>query len=251
MAEWEQIARKHFEEQKKKIPSDWFLDNDKLEQLRGAGTAQEGRLIDLQAAKKSGILESNEINITENYTARELLGHLRQGTLSAERIATAYCKRAAVAQQLPLTLSPATKNSPIDIIQDSLHVDGHFASVGYVAFLKQDRPKGNAALVKLLLDAGAVLYCKTNIPQTMMTCDSENNIFGRTLNPHNTRLTAGGSSGGEGALVAFRGSPLGIGSDLAGSVRIPAFCCGVYGFKPTVDRIPFAGQSLSPWPMIP
>lgn len=100
MAEWEQIARKHFEEQKKKIPSDWVLDNAKLEQLRGAGTAQEGRLIDLQAAKKSGILDSNEMNITENYTARELLRHLRQGTLSAERVVTAYCKRAAVAQQL-------------------------------------------------------------------------------------------------------------------------------------------------------
>lgn len=100
MAEWEQIARSHFEEQQKKIPSDWLLDNDKLEQLRGAGTAKEGRLIDLQAAKKSGILDSNEENITENYTARELLRHLRQGTLSAERVVTAYCKRAAVAQQL-------------------------------------------------------------------------------------------------------------------------------------------------------
>ncbi|KAK0371726.1 hypothetical protein CLIM01_10932 [Colletotrichum limetticola] len=273
MAEWEQIARKHFEEQKKKIPSDWLLDNDKLEQLRGAGTAQEGLLLDLQAAKKSGILDSNEMKITENYTARELLGHLRQGTLSAERVVTAYCKRAAVAQQLTSCLTEIFFEEGIErarwldrqlretgkvvgplhglpiSLKDSLHVDGHFASVGYVAFLKQDRPKGNAALVKLILDAGAVLYCKTNIPQTMMTCDSENNIFGRTLNPHNTRLTAGGSSGGEGALVAFRGSPLGIGSDLAGSVRIPAFCCGVYGFKPTVDRIPFAGQSLSPWPM--
>ncbi|KXH28971.1 hypothetical protein CSIM01_02040 [Colletotrichum simmondsii] len=273
MAEWEQIARKHFEEQKKKIPSDWVLDNDKLEQLRGAGTAKEGRLIDLQAAKNSGILDSNEMNITENYTARELVRHLRQGTLSAEKVVTAYCKRAAVAQQLTSCLTEIFFEDGIErarwldkqlretgkvvgqlhglpiSLKDSLHVDGHFASVGYIAFLKQDRPKGNAALVKLLLDAGAVLYCKTNIPQTMMTCDSENNIFGRTLNPHNTKLTAGGSSGGEGALVAFRGSPLGIGSDLAGSVRIPAFCCGVYGFKPTVDRIPFAGQSLSPWPM--
>jgi amidase len=62
------------------------------------------------------------------------------------------------------------------------------------------------------------------------------------LNPHNTHLTAGGSSGGEGALVAFRGSILGVGTDIAGSIRIPALCCGVYGFKPTVDRIPWGGQ---------
>lgn len=74
------------------------------------------------------------------------------------------------------------------------------------------------------------------------TADSDNNIFGRTLNPHNTSLTAGGSSGGEGALVALRGSLLGVGTDVAGSIRIPSLCCGVYGFKPTADRIPFGGQ---------
>lgn len=119
----------------------------------------------------------------------------------------------------------------------------------------------------MLLELGAVLYVKTNIPQTMMvsltdrtsqstsppkmsirnnkstqTADSENNIFGRTLNPHNTSLTAGGSSGGEGALVAFRGSILGVGTDVAGSIRIPSLCCGVYGFKPTTARVPFGGQ---------
>ncbi|KAK1635711.1 amidase signature domain-containing protein [Colletotrichum phormii] len=273
MADWEQIAREHRKEQKEKIPSAWLLDNDKLDQLRGAGTTEEGRLIGLQAAKNSGILDSREIDITENYTARELVRYLRLGALSAEKVATAYCKRAAVAQQLTFYLTEIFFEDGIErarwldqqlretgkvlvplhglpiSLKDSFHVDGHSATVGYVEFVKQAPPKGNAALVKLLLDAGAVLYCKTNIPQTMMTCDSENNIFGRTLNPHNTKLTAGGSSGGEGALVAFRGSPLGIGSDLAGSARIPAFCCGLYGFKVTVDRVPFSGQSLSPWPI--
>lgn len=74
------------------------------------------------------------------------------------------------------------------------------------------------------------------------TGDSDNNIFGRTLNPHKTSLTAGGSTGGEGALIAFRGSILGVGTDIAGSIRIPALCCGVYGFKPTTFRVPFSGQ---------
>jgi amidase len=63
------------------------------------------------------------------------------------------------------------------------------------------------------------------------------------LNPRNTSVTAGGSSGGEGALVAFRGAILGVGTDIAGSIRIPALCCGTYGFKPTADRIPFGGQT--------
>jgi len=76
-----------------------------------------------------------------------------------------------------------------------------------------------------------------------MTADSENNVFGRTLNPQNTSLTAGGSSGGEGSLVAFRGSILGIGTDIAGSIRIPALCCGIYGFKPSANRVPYGGQA--------
>lgn len=90
-------------------------------------------------------------------------------------------------------------------------------------------------------------YCLILVVQTLteqQTADSDNNIFGRTLNPSNTALTAGGSSGGEGAIVAFRGSPLGIGTDVAGSIRIPASCCGTYGFKPTVNRIPFGGQAI-------
>lgn len=93
------------------------------------------------------------------------------------------------------------------------------------------------------------------------TADSHNNVFGRTLNPWNTSLTAGGSTGGEGALIAFRGSPLGVGTDVAGkssrlmgmereatltragSIRIPALCCGLYGFRPTTCRTPYGKQA--------
>lgn len=77
----------------------------------------------------------------------------------------------------------------------------------------------------------------------LKTADSQNNIFGRTLNPWNTSITAGGSSGGEGALIAYRGSPLGVGTDVAGSIRIPSICCGTYGFKPTATRVPYGNQA--------
>jgi amidase len=127
-------------------------------------------------------------------------------------------------------------------IKDSFCVEGFQSTVGYVSFLEKKPATSNSALVEMLLNLGAVLYVKTNVPQTMMTGDTENNIFGRTLNPHDTHLTAGGSSGGEGALVAFRGSILGVGTDIAGSIRIPSLCCGVYGFKPTTDRMPWGGQ---------
>lgn len=75
-----------------------------------------------------------------------------------------------------------------------------------------------------------------------MALDSHNNVFGRTLNPANLKLTAGGSSGGEATLVALRGSILGIGTDVGGSIRIPAFCHGLYGIKPSHGRIPYANQ---------
>lgn len=75
----------------------------------------------------------------------------------------------------------------------------------------------------------------------------------RHQNPHNVSLGPGGSSGGEGALVALRGSLLGIGTDIGGSCRVPALCCGVYGFRPTANRLPFGKQVLpsrSGWPGI-
>lgn len=75
----------------------------------------------------------------------------------------------------------------------------------------------------------------------MMTADSHNNVFGRTLNPHNLSLTAGGSTGGEGALIAMRGSILGMATDIAGSNRIPALCNGIKSFKPSAGRVPFGG----------
>lgn len=93
----------------------------------------------------------------------------------------------------------------------------------------------------MLLDLGAVLYCKTNLPQSIMTGDSDNNVFGRTLNPRNTALTAGGSTGGEGALLALRGSVLGVGTDIGGSIRVPSACNGIYGFRPSVGIVPHSG----------
>lgn len=124
---------------------------------------------------------------------------------------------------------------------------GIHTTIGYIAFIDRPAADFNSPLVDILLRNGAVLYVKTNIPQTLMTADSDNNVFGRTLNPHKLKLQAGGSSGGEGALIAMRGSLLGVGTDIGGSIRIPAFCCGMYGFKPSTGRIPFGGQ-INPVP---
>ncbi|PYI10917.1 fatty-acid amide hydrolase [Aspergillus sclerotiicarbonarius CBS 121057] len=259
--DWRTLVIRKREQLDAQIPSEWRLTEEFL-----ASIPANGRLIEADVVRGSGILSEIELDITENYSASELLVSLSKGNLSSVEVTTAFCKRAAIAQQLTACLTEHFFQRAIEraqfldeyfqrekkplgplhglpiSIKDSFCVDGFQSTVGYASFLEKRPASHNSALVDMLLRLGAVLYVKTNIPQTMMTGDSDNNIFGRTLNPHNTHLTAGGSSGGEGALVAFRGSILGIGTDIAGSIRIPSLCCGVYGFKPTIDRIPWGGQ---------
>ncbi|KAL6230953.1 hypothetical protein BDW75DRAFT_248249 [Aspergillus navahoensis] len=260
-SDWRTLVARKRKQLDAQIPSEWRLTEKLL-----ASIPANGRLIEADVVRGTGILSEDELDITENYSASELLVQLAKGDLSSVTVTTAFCKRAAIAQQLTSCLTEhffhrameraefldeyfQREKKPLGplhglpiSIKDSFCVEGVQSTVGYVSFLEKEPASHNSAIVEMLLDLGAVLYVKTNIPQTLMTGDSENNIFGRTLNPHNTNLTAGGSSGGEGALVAFRGSILGIGTDIAGSIRIPSLCCGVYGFKPTIDRIPWAGQ---------
>lgn len=129
-------------------------------------------------------------------------------------------------------------------LKDSFQLRGVQSTLGYVAFLKDGPADTNSSMTQILLDAGAVLYVKTNVPQTLMSADTINNVFGRTVNPHKLSLGPGGSSGGEGALIALRGSLLGVGTDIGGSVRVPALACGLYGLRPTVNRLPFGKQVL-------
>ena len=100
-------------------------------------------------------------------------------------------------------------------------------------------------LVKELRAAGAVLYCKTSVPMTLMSGETMNNIINYTQNPKNRFLSSGGSSGGEGALIALRGSPGGFGTDIGGSIRVPAAFNGLYGIRPSVGRMPYEGAANS------
>lgn len=95
----------------------------------------------------------------------------------------------------------------------------------------------DCAIVRVIRDLGGVPFCRTNMAQMGLAIDCNNTLFGETLNPHDQGRSPGGSSGGEGALVAAFGSPLGIGTDIGGSIRIPAAFCGVCGFKPTPERV--------------
>ncbi len=99
------------------------------------------------------------------------------------------------------------------------------------------KAENNGPLVARLRQAGAIVLGKTNVSQLLIYCESDNPVYGRTNNPWNLERTPGGSSGGEAAIIAAGGSSLGLGSDLGGSIRIPAHFYGIHSLKPTSRRL--------------
>jgi fatty acid amide hydrolase len=94
--------------------------------------------------------------------------------------------------------------------------------------------------------AGAIILGKTNVAQMLLYIESDNPVYGRSNNPWNLDRSPGGSSGGQAAIIAVGGSPLGLGTDLGGSIRVPSTSCGIAGFKPTTGRTPDAGRYSVP-----
>jgi amidase len=107
----------------------------------------------------------------------------------------------------------------------------------------QHVPERDAASVARLKASGAIILGKTNVPEMAVPYDCDNPVFGRANNPHNPQMTTGGSSGGEAAAIAACLSPAGLGSDLSGSIRVPAHFCGIAGLKPTTGRVAMGGHT--------
>jgi fatty acid amide hydrolase len=126
-------------------------------------------------------------------------------------------------------------------VKESFHVAGTPTTVGLTARASHKAP-ADAFHIARMRAAGAVVLGKTNVPQLVMSNDSQNPLYGRTKNPWNLERSAGGSSGGEAAAIAAGCSPLGIGSDIGGSVRLPANVCGICALKPTSGRLTMAGH---------
>jgi amidase len=132
-------------------------------------------------------------------------------------------------------------------LKDQFHVKGIDTTMGYIGWIggqlgvePSKTHQVESQIVTDLLSAGAILYCKTAVPQTLLCGETTNNLIGgQVLNPRNHLLSCGGSSGGEGALLALGASSLGVGTDIAGSVRIPAAFNGVFALKPTPERLSY------------
>ena len=128
-------------------------------------------------------------------------------------------------------------------IKDCIDTGGIRTTRGSRLF-DQHVPDADATVVSRLKAAGGILIGKTNMPEFALWWETDNLVFGRTENPWKGGRTPGGSSGGEAAAIASGLSPLGVGSDLGGSIREPAHYCGIVGLKATHGRIPLTGH----WP---
>ncbi|ORX91358.1 amidase signature domain-containing protein [Clohesyomyces aquaticus] len=129
-------------------------------------------------------------------------------------------------------------------LKDQFDVQGYDSSLGYVG--RACKPAAeDCILVSLLRQMGAVIIAKSNLPQSIMWCETENPLWGLTVHPENPDFTPGGSTGGEGALLALQGSVVGWGTDIGGSIRIPSHMLGLYGLKPSSTRLPYCGVAVS------
>lgn len=255
-SDWKTKAAEKLRAVRSGIPPEWRLTEDEIKHHSK----------DIMAAPEQ-ILSSEAFKITEIESGVALARQLASGAVSAEDVARAFMHRAAIASQLTnctteIFFDKGLKRArdldqffaqngktvgpfhglPISL-KDCFNVEGVDSTLGYTEQIGNASELEQSALTNMLFDLGAVIYVKTNIPQLLMTADSENNVFGRTLNPNNPKLSAGGLSGGEGALVKQRGSIIGVGTDIAGSIRIPSLCCGTYGFMPSTARVPYLKQN--------
>ncbi|OAG36140.1 hypothetical protein AYO21_09680 [Fonsecaea monophora] len=259
-AAWETEAQKCREILAKSIPAGYALADDRI-------PSPEEKSNVTTFIADCGALSPKELAITEN-GAGELTAAMAMGKYTAEEVTVAFLKRAVIGHQL---VNFATEFLATEAIEKARELDKYFQDTGklvgplhgvpisvkehiglegrichssYTAWVKNVAAE-DALIVALMKKAGAVILFRTNQPQTLMHGDTNNNIYGKTVNPSNRLMSSGGSSGGEGAAIKLRCAAIGTGTDIAGSIRIPSALCGVYGFRPTSCRLPYKGIMLA------
>nr|POF04478.1 acetamidase [Quercus suber] len=266
MSDWKAAGKAKAESILALIPAEWRLEHiPSIEEQR-----------DATGAYIQQYLSTAEIEITET-AAVEIVRKTSTGIWTAVAVTKAFCHRAAIAHQLlhclhEIFFDAAIKDAEVAdrylkdhgrpmgmlhglpvSLKDQFHVKDVDTSMGYVGWIGTFEGKQGSdgtrlfesEMVRELRSQGAILYVKTSVPHTLMCGETVNNIIGYTFNPKNRNLSCGGSSGGEGALISARGSPLGFGTDIGGSIRIPAAFNGLYGIRPSTGRLPYEGMANS------
>lgn len=194
---------------------------------------------DLVAGLQRGEFSSVELcrDLIARREATDAACHALVWTRDAALLAEAEASDAARTRGEAL---PPLAGLPITI-KENIDVTGSESTLGCVS-RRGKKATQDAVTVASLRSAGALVLGKTNVPQLLLAQETDNAIYGRTPNPWHLGRSSGGSSGGEAAAVAVGASPCGMGTDIGGSIRIPAHFCGVFGLKPTVDRISVRGS---------
>ncbi|THX92793.1 amidase [Aureobasidium pullulans] len=264
--DWRQIATQKRDSVLALIPEEW--------RIPAPPSVDEQR--DVTGKFIQQYLNTQEIEITET-DAVGIVEKTSNGTWTAVEVTKAFCHRSAIAHQLVNCLHEIFYDAAIESAQeldqyfaahknpigplhglpislkDQFHVKGVETSMGYVGWIgtfQGEKGTGKekvyeSEMVKELRNLGAVLYVKTAVPHTLMCGETTNNIIDYCWNPTNRNLSSGGSSGGEGALISLKGSPLGFGTDIGGSIRIPAAFNGLFGLRPSSGRLPYEGMANS------
>ncbi|KAI9715450.1 MAG: hypothetical protein M1812_005926 [Candelaria pacifica] len=215
----------------------------------------------------SELLSAREIELTETSPER-LVTALAEGVLTSTELTNAFLRRAGLAQKLVNCITellperalsrakemddyyaehkkPAGPLHGLPIsVKEHVGIKGLDLNAGFVSWVGRIA-EDDANILKILWKAGCVFYARTTQPQTLMHLETSSNLYGVTVNPFNRELTSGGSSGGEGALLGLRGSCLGVGTDIGGSIRSPSANNGLYGFRPTSYRLPVGGYAAT------
>ena len=197
-------------------------------------------LLDLIRAKRISAQELAKIHLDRIRSINPSINAVCQldepGALKAARAADEALARGKALG--PLHGLPIT-------IKDSFDTAGIITTGGTTGRAKFI-PAKDATAVARLRAAGAIILGKTNTPELTISYETDNLIYGRTNNPYDLTRTSGGSSGGAAAILAAGGSALDLGSDTAGSIRVPAHFCGIAGLKPTFGRVSRAGHIIPP-----
>ena len=244
--------------------------SDKWGRREFLGTAAAASVV--AAAGRAGLIERAEAAAMDNditmKSASELAGAIRSKQLSSKSIVEAHLEQIAKvnpklnavvqvtaeaarkeADEADAALARGDVKGPLHgvpvTIKDTLETAGVICTGGTKGRASYV-PKADATAVARLRAAGAIILGKTNVPELAGAIETDNLVYGRTNNPYDLARTPGGSSGGESAIVAACGSPLGLGTDAGGSIRIPAHFCGLAAIKPTSGRVPRTGQFPMP-----
>lgn len=214
------------------------------------------------------LLTPREIEITD-YSMKELIDKQKNNKLTAVEIFKAFSKRGAIAHMLTncsmqLFFDEGLKRAeeldqyrndhngelygpfhgiPITL-KELMKYRNKITTASYVCYIDNlisKLPRDESVSIQILRKLGAVFYIRDTQPQTVMHLDTQC-FTGRTTNPFNKKLSPGGSSGGTSAAVALKAGVVGIGSDIGGSIRVPAAFCGLYGIRPTTRRVTGLGS---------